>query len=343
MNFITIPANAAAPTSSSLLSPTPCELSRLAALHPGLSTKKHAQLVLRHNGFSANTHNVKQLCECVARMLDIRSQRRQEAGTELLRTGATQSRLASLRKKAVAKAATSCLRHGAAGGHTMAVKLTTNPDEVGYEVLMGTNRNTYRGRFKGSLAREDHHSITVPFDWRTRVLKRGLAQVGGLLTLTAQQMVSHGDIELFQATWVEQGRGYQVNVRQGVISRHGNETFHAENAQKAIAGLVRKLACANDRSLRGQTSCYELSAEAFVRRFERYGHLSVSASDAYASGACPFGVRSWCAFVGIDLNQQTVSLARLLAGFVKQPLVEVRRTVLHVVAQHRRQLAMGSC
>ncbi len=336
MNFKTIPSNAVAPSGASSRCPTACELSRLAALHPGLNTKKHAQLVLRHNGFSANTANVEQLCESVARMLEIRSERKSQAGTERLRTGAVHVRLNNLRKKAVTTAAKSCLRHGAAGGYTMTVKLTTEPGEVGYEVVMEANRDTYRGRFKGQLAREDHHNITVPFDWRTRVLKRGLAKAGGLLPLTAQQLVSHGDIELFQATWVEQGRGFQVNVRQGVIARHGSECFHAEDARKAIAGLVRKIACANDRILGGQTSCYELSAAAFVRKFERYGHLSVSARDAYACGACPFGVRSWCAFVGIDLNLQTISLARLLAGFEKQPLVEVRRTVLHVVAEHRR-------
>ena len=336
MNFKTISANAVAPSSISLRCPTACELSKLAALHPGLNTKKHAQLVLRHNGFSANTANVEQLCESVARMLEIRSERKSQAGTERLRTDAIHARLNNLRKKAVTMAAKSCLRHGAAGGHLMTVKLTTEPGDVGYEVVMGANRDTYRGRFKGKLARKDHHNITVPFDWRTRVLKRGLAKAGGLLTLTAQQLVSHGDIELFQATWVEQGRGFQVNVRRGVIARHGSECFHAEDAKKAIAGLVRKIACANDSTFRGSASCYELTAEAFVRKFERYGHLSVSARDAYACGACKFGVQSWCAFVGIDLNLQSISLTQLLAGFEKQPLVEVRRTVLHVVAEHRR-------
>jgi len=336
MNFKTIPSNAVAPTGKSQLCPTNFELCRLAALHPELSTKKHAQLALRHNGFSANAANVEQLCESVARMLEIRSQRKNDAGTEHLRTGAIHARLNKVRKMAVATTAKNCLRHGAAGGHTMTVKLTTEPAKIGYEVVMDANWDTYRGRFKGWRALEDHHNITVPFDWRTRVLRRGLATAGGLLTLTAQQLVSHGDIELFQATWVEQGRGFQANVRQGVIARHGDHSFHAENAKKAISGLIRKISCSNDHILRGQTSSYELSAQEFVRRFDRYGHLSVSASDAYASGACKFGVQSWCEFVGIDLNLQTISLARLLAGFAKQPLVEVRRTVLHVVAKHRR-------
>ncbi len=337
MKFKTIPQNAAAPSSVARLSPMPCELSRLAALHPDLDTKKHAQLVLRHNGFSANTVNVERLVESVDHMLAIRSRRKRNAAALLSPTGSLSERLSNLRKKAVMKVAKACLRHGAAGGHSMTVTLTTEPGKFGYEVVMSTNWDTYGGRFKGWRASEDHHRVTVPFDWRTRVLKRGLASAGGLLTLTAQQLVSHGDIELFHATWVEQGRGFQVNVRQGVIARHGNECFYAEDAKKAIAGLVRKIACANDSTLRGRTSCYELTAHAFVQRFERYGHLSVSASDAYATGACKFGVQSWCEFVGIDLSQQTISLARLLAGFQMQPLVEVRRTVLHVVAEHRRR------
>ena len=60
----------------------------------------------------------------------------------------------------------------------MSVTLTTEPGKVGYEVVMSTNWDTYGGQFKGWRASEDHHHIMVPFDWRTRVLKRGLASAG---------------------------------------------------------------------------------------------------------------------------------------------------------------------
>ena len=109
MNFKTISPNAVAPSNTSRVSPTACELSKLAALHPGLNTKKHAQLVLRHNGFSANTANVEQLCESVARMLEIRSERKSQAGTERLQTDAIHARLNNLRKMAVTMAASSGL------------------------------------------------------------------------------------------------------------------------------------------------------------------------------------------------------------------------------------------
>jgi len=64
---------------------------------------------------------------------------------------------------------------------------------------MWTNRDTYAGNFKGWSATEDHHRISVPADWRVRVQRRGLAAVGGMMTLDVHPLVPHGDIELFQA------------------------------------------------------------------------------------------------------------------------------------------------
>ncbi|WP_219727553.1 hypothetical protein, partial [Alicycliphilus denitrificans] len=84
------------------------------------------------------------------------------------------------------------------------------------------------------------------------------------------------------------------------------------------------------------TSCFLVFIVLTDRPAYAGGGLSVYTKFCTPSGACKFGVQSWCAFVGIDLNLQTISLARLLAGFEKQPLVEVRRTVLHVIAEHRR-------
>jgi hypothetical protein len=207
---------------------------------------------------------------------------------------------------------------------------------------MDYNRNTYAGSFKGWQASEDHHTVTVPVDWRTRVLKRGLATLGGMLTLTAQQLVSHGDIELFQATWVEQGRGYQVNVRHGTIALLGNESFHAESPQKAIDGVLRKVERARGDAQPKKRNGYELSTQEFVLRYERYRDLDVRVEDALGVGACEFGIRSWCERVGIDIEPGCVPLGRLLEGFSQCPLIEVRRTVLHVVAEHRAKQRLAA-
>lgn len=337
MNFQVIPENAQAPSGVSRRNPTPTELARLAFLHPRLKTKKHAQLVLRLNGFSGNSSAVDGLFDSLKVMLDARRARARRIkpipGTG--QPGTLSQRLSDWRSAAVQTAAKRCLRHGAAGGHSMRVELTSDTRAIGYRVTMGYNRDTYGGSFKGWQASEDHHRVTVPMDWRTRILKRGLATLGGMLTLTAEQMVSHGGVELFQATWVEQGRGYQVNVRQGTIALLDDESFHAEDAQKAIDGVLRKVKRAGGGPRGANRSAYELTTEELIRRYQRYGDLDVIAQDAYSAGACEFGVRSWCERVGIDLEEGSVPLCRLLDGFAQSPLIEVRRTILHVVAEHR--------
>jgi hypothetical protein len=337
VNFQVIAENAHAPTGSSHRVPSSTELAKMAFLHPQLETKKHAKLVLRHNGFSSNSGAVDGLFGSLKLMLDVREVRahQRQSTPHTCHKSLLLQRLAQCRISAVTAAAKRCLRHGAAGGYSMQVKLTSDARAIDYMVTMASNRNTYGGSFKGWQASEDHHKITVPVDWRTRVLKRGLATIGGMLTLTAQQLVSHGDIELFQATWVEQGRGYQVNVRHGTIALLDDESFHAEDPQKAINGVLRKVEQARGSAQPTKRNGYELNTQEFILRYERYRDLDVHVEDALDVGACEFGVRSWCQRVGIDIEQGFVPLRCLLEGFSQCPLIEVRRTVLHVVAEHR--------
>jgi hypothetical protein len=311
----------------------------MAVLHPQLKTKKHAKLILRAHEFSANDAAIEALLDThktIATLRETRQQRKptaQRSAADFQKFLAT--RLGQLRYAAVKRAATACLRYGAAGGYSMRVMLTDSPTAVDYKVEMDSNRNTYRGYYKGWSANEDHHRITVPRDWRLRVLKRGLATAGGLFTLSAQQLVSHGDIELFQAIWAEQGRGFKVIVRRGVIARLNDEVYHAETSEQAIRGVRRKFNAAAGISKPSRNS-YAITTEDFVKRYARYADLPVTVQDAYNTGACTFGVNSWCATVGIDLStERQVPLSRLLAGFAQSPLIEVRRTVLQVVGDHR--------
>lgn len=251
--------------------PTPAEMSAIAALHRKLVTKKHARLVLRHNGFSGSGKLVDALLH---RISTIEWERRRRATSRIemrlstvpqwaihrLRSEAPlsnsvstlQHRLERLRKNTVLAVAKSCLRHGAAGGSSFKVRLTKNPAEVGYTVTMDSNRDTYRGYYKGWAAAEDHHVITVPADWRVRVLRRGLATVGGMLTLDLQPLVGHGDIELFQAVWVSQARGFGVSVHRGVMARLGDQVFHAPSLQEASRGHSQAQAGELARSRTGQ-------------------------------------------------------------------------------------------
>lgn len=311
----------------------------MAVLHPQLKTKKYAKLILRAHEFSANDRAIEALLDTHKTISALRETRQKRKPT-VPRSAADYQKflakhLSQLRCAAVKRAATACLRYGAAGGYSMRVTVTDSPDAIGYKVEMDSNRNTYRGYYKGWSASEDHHTITVPHDWRLRVLKRGLATAGGLFTLSVQQLVSQGDIELFQAVWVEQGRGFSVAVRRGVIARLNDEVYHAESSEQAIRGVRRKTNAALGIK-KSPRSSYAISTDDFVKRYARYADLPVTVQDAYKTGACTFGVKSWCATVGIDLSvEREVPVSRLLSGFVQSPLIEVRRTVLQVVADHR--------
>lgn len=360
MKLVQVPRTAAKPATGRRPSPSDHQLSALAALHRAIETKVHARLALGHNGFASSDTAVNAL---MARILEINRARRDRAGLRVMRrlgsvppgfctylpatqpvrlpAGSPAQRLEKVRERAVVQSAQQCLRYGAAGGTSFSVTLTSDAAQVGYRVEMGSNRDTYGGAYKGWQAAEDHHHICAPADWRVRVQRRGLATVGGMLTLDLQPLVPHGDIELFQAVWVAQGRGYAVNVQRGVIARLRGEAFHGADASDAIRGVTRKAA----RALAPQrtpTCSYELSVDAFIQRFSRYRHIPVSLDDARETGACEYGISSWCQAVGIDMALESVTLRRVLEGFQTRPLVEVRRTVLHAVRAHRSQTKLTS-
>lgn len=359
MKFKRVPATADDVQGRLRRHPTPNEMSAIAALHRRLMAKRHARLVLRHNGFSGSSELVEALVQRISAMESQRRLRPKMRVEKRLGTvpqwaqarlwpekpprtlGSTpQGRLEQLRKNALLASAKSCLRHGAAGGSSFKVRLTKNPAEVGYTVTMDSNRDTYRGHYKGWAAAEDHHVITVPADWRVRVQRRGLATVGGMLTLDLQPLVGHGDIELFQAVWVSQARGFGVCVHRGVMARLGDEVFHAASLQEAIRGVTRKYKLASSPA-RERVSAYQLTVDGFVARYARYGHVPVTVEDARDTGACEYGIQSWCHAVGVDLQADSVPLSRVLSGFRVQPLVEVRRTVLHAIkAQRRRAISV---
>lgn len=334
----------------------------LAALHRQLQTKRHAALVLAHNGFASTPTAVAALMDCVRAQTWRRRYRLsyriavrlgQAAATALSTTarapvrlpaGTPAQRLRQLRLRTVELAARSCLRHGAAGGTSFEVTLTRDPAQVGYSVEMTSNRTTYRGRYEGWAAAEDNHTICVPEDWRTRVQRRGLAVVGGMFTLDLQALAPAGEVQLYRAVWVAQSRGYCVKVHRGVMAVLGDEVYHADDVPSALRGIRLKAAQGNcvPPSMAAQ---YERSLDAFVARYRRHGELLVTADDARDIGACEYGIRSWCESVGIDMREGEVTLTRMLAAYRANPLVEARRTILNVIAQHRmapRRVAAAS-
>lgn len=329
--------------------PTDPELWKLASLHAAhVTTVKHAKLVLRANGFAASKEAVTALQSRMnavvhARFYRFRDRIAKRTGRRVEYHPAPDQAFLPLAQRLVQKreahavaSAKRCLRYGAAGGTSFQVSVAPALDEVGYRVFKDYNWDTYRGQFKGWRALEDHHRIAVPHDWLSRVYKRGLACAGGMFTLSVLPLVPAGDIELFQARWVEQGRGYSVEVRDGFIARCGDVVYHADTPDKAVAGVRRALNAAG-RGGASRHSPYGITVDEFIQRYAKHGAVDVSLDDAYEAGCCEYGVRSWCQLVGIDYEAGRVPLSRVLEGFRVAPLIEVRRTVVRTLANHRRR------
>lgn len=333
---------------------TQIDLLKLAKSAGRFETKKEAKEALQGLGFVCTPAAVNELLDAAADIASSRKTRRNRVIQKnlgylpketyrlhsgpmpvLLPRGKPLERLIGVKKQAVTAMAHYLMRHGASGGHTMRAEFALDASKVNYVVNMGQNRDTYGGSYKGWTANEDHHVITVPSDWRLRVERKGLARLGGMMTLDAHPLMSDGEVVLYAATWARQGRGYDVKVDRGYIAMLDGEHFHGDSAQAAIKGVRRKVKSAG-MPARTITSPYALTVDAFVRRYAGR-KMTVSVSDAQESGSCDFGIRSWCEFVGIDYDDQEAPMDAVLAGFQARPQEEVRRAVLYAVRRHRAE------
>jgi hypothetical protein len=253
----------------------------------------------------------------------------------LLPLGQPTERLTALRKLTIEAYAQDMFRNGAPGGSGFTVKFAASTNEVGYRVDLDTDWNVYRGAFKGWVANVDCHKICIPADWRHRVEYKGLADLGGMLTLDAHPMKAPEGIALYAAVWASQGRGYSIKTERGFIAvgGDGNESFHAKTSDEAIAGLLRKYGIGE----KGIATIADMSAsvDAFVSKYSPIA-VDVSLDDARKSSSCEYGIRSWCESVGIDIARVRVPMAELLEGFRSIPQTEVRRAVLHAVRRDKR-------
>ena len=246
--------------------------------------------------------------------------------------GTSAMRLTELRKLTVTEYAQEAFRHGAPGGTRFTVEFADKTSDVDYTVDLDRNFHVYRGAYKGWGANVDLHQIRVPADWRVRVERRGLAILGGLMTLDALPLEAPAGIELYAAVWARQGRGYAVKTDRGFIAIAGEDSFHGDTADGAISGLRRKGRSAPSRA--AAIADMNSAVSGFIAKYSRCT-IDVSLDDARKSGSCEYGIRSWCASVGIDIARAQVPMVELLEGFRRMPQIEVRRAVLRAVRRNR--------
>ncbi|PJJ18914.1 hypothetical protein CLU90_2122 [Janthinobacterium sp. 67] len=247
--------------------------------------------------------------------------------------GTPATRLIELRRRTVTHYAQQVFRNGASGGTKFTVGFADRTSDVIYTTNLDRNYDVYRGAYKGWGANVDLHQICVPADWRLRVERKGLALLGGLMTLDALQIEAPAGIELYAAVWASQGRGYAVNTDRGFIAVADSASFHSDTAEGAISGLLRKGRSAPTRA--ATIADMKSAVNAFIAKYTSYD-IDVSLDDARRSGSCEYGISSWCASVGIDIRRAQVPMVELLEGFRCMPQTEVRRAVLGAVKRAKR-------
>lgn len=204
------------------------------------------------------------------------------------------------------------------------LRCTRDPANVGVLQVDSHAFDVYGGSFKGWSCRIQDTTITIPFSWVNRVQKRGLTFVDGLFTLDAAPVLAEG-CELYAATWLEQGRGTSLTARSGYIARIGDCSYHAESAQKAVAGIKRKA-----REQKITAALYKPAAK-IAELVACNADMRVSLADARATGACEYGIRSWCNSVGLDYDAGSATLGEVFAAYQQSPRAEARATVLRVL------------
>lgn len=163
--------------------------------------------------------------------------------------GTPAQRLEVLRKTAIRKVFTSTFRQPAHG--ETKVVLTDDPAKVGVTQTPYDDWNVYAKSYRHAPARCLDTVVTVRLRWRTRVERRGLAVLNGMMTLDAILVgVEANDVRLLYATWAAQGRGNSINVVNGFIAISNGVSYHADTAERTLLGLWRKV-----RSATWKPSC----------------------------------------------------------------------------------------
>jgi len=210
----------------------------------------------------------------------------------------------------------------AGGDHTTVVLIGEQrwTSAVGGDSAVGAAGESHRewsknGKWSGTSSK---HIFQVRSNWIQAVHARGLAVCDGMLTLDARPVQGIGP-ELYEAAWVEQGRGVALNLVRGYLARVGQITYHARTARAALDGVQRKA---------GMKPVRRKGVVDLDRLVRRHGDLPVYWSDREGI-ACVSGSRSWCHAVGVDPEQTTV--ADLVQGYKLRPMPEVLQVIRRVV------------
>jgi len=145
-------------------------------------------------------------------------------------------------------------------------------------------------------------TLSVPSNWRSSVLAAGIADAGGLLTLSAKQVAE----DAWEATWLVQGRGYDFRVQSGYIVRAADGTYAHGRSLKSARAIADGRTKVWGEKLRQAHARKRAEAQARLRELRdqlasmtrgqviaAFGDVPISLRDSLRAGNCPDGTRSW--------------------------------------------------
>lgn len=196
-----------------------------------------------------------------------------------------------------------------AGGNTVyTVTIAPEPFARGTSV----KRWSSNGKWGGNDATLEVHFMP---SWRRYVGSiPGLATAGGMLTTHVERVTDN----CWRASWVRQGRGFDLVVEHGYIAEWDGDFYHGKSEKLAIA-IAKKRAIATKLSV----GLKHLSSSQLV---ESYGDVAVSRTDSIAAGNCQSGTDNWIARYFPGSNASNV--ASILAVDSSKLVVSARKVAI---------------
>ena len=146
--------------------------------------------------------------------------------------------------------------------------------------------------------------LTLPTSWRVNVYAAGLAEAGGMLTLSAKQVAE----DAWEASWLVQERRYDFRVKSGYIVRAVDGTYvHARWLKHARAIAEKRAKAWAEKIQVEERKRAEAEAQARLRELRdqlagmtrgqilaAFGDVPISIKDSVRAGNCDLGTRQWC-------------------------------------------------
>jgi hypothetical protein len=191
---------------------------------------------------------------------------------------------------------------------------------------------------------------TLQTGWGRKVYDAGLAERDGLVTLSAELVQTDGDLRVYRATWVRQGRGYDLTVERGFIatredSTSVHESYHSTtSASAALAGLRRKMRPEAEREAVATKAAATRQAKrerkiaALISRVSRWDfdgieHVVVTRHDSITAGNCVPGTDAFIDRFAPGRDQATLGeIAQLLRSSTLSDLSNADLTLARQLA-----------